>query len=208
MHKRIQRQHIGLFALGLWTAISLGACGGTGLSLTGEDHRGEGDIPVGRAKNLRAAGAVVRMRLQGGEIYESVVEPSGVFKFPELPRVAATLTIVPLDPQQSPQEFSLMLGPNENYVANVEMQSVGTSAIVTGILIEFMGSGQPRVDFAVPIKTTVTGSGTNGLKPTIWVDGGCAMLDNGNRLVGIYPGTGVVHAQLLGFESQMAFTVQ
>lgn len=209
MHNIFKKGALGIAGLAMLliiAALSAG-CGGQA-TLPPPSNRGEGDIPVGRLKGPSSEDSEVTIIGSDHHEYRASVQPSsGTIMSPELPQGEATVLVRPADPSVEPLEFPLIVGPNESYVANVQIRKSRPSALITGMTIELMGQYPIVVGEPAPVRVTIYGTNVGGLKPTIWVDGGVGTLDVGNRFIGTQPGIGSVHAEALGFSAQIEVTV-
>lgn len=192
-----------LYALSLLAALASIGCGGRLAS--DSPTRGEGDIPVGRVRIAPGGSAFVRIDDLSGS-YSATVNPAGVVMAPRQTEGPATITVEPTSNDLASTSFQVQFGSSQQYVFNAELQRKNSTAVIDSLQVEVMGAplslGQSR-----NIKVTVNGKNAANLRPTIWVDGGVGMLDNGNRLIGTSVGNGTVHAQLMGVEASVAFTV-
>jgi hypothetical protein len=138
-------------------------------------------------------------------VYETTTKPNGTFFGPAIPAGPATFTILPPSGLE-PETLSILIGPNQRYVANVEPQHKNSNAVVSSLQIELLGPaialGETRV-----VRVTVRGEHAQSLKPTIWVDGGIGTLDTGNRFTALFRGSGAIRAELKGVTAELPISI-
>lgn len=193
--------------LGLAVAISVLGCGGNSANVSSLT-RGEGDIPVGRLKSPHLEESEVVIHGSDDHLYHATVDPYGVISVSTLPSGPANVIVNSLEPDVEQVVVPLQIGSNESYIMNIESATKRPGAVVTGMTIELMGQTPIRMGQVNPVKVTVSGLNVNGLKPTIWIDGGNGFLDAGNRFSATATGPATVCAKLLGVTVRLDFTVQ
>ncbi|MBX7134701.1 MAG: hypothetical protein K1X67_18695 [Fimbriimonadaceae bacterium] len=191
------------FAISVLATLASIGCGGRVAS--DSPTRGEGDIPVGRVRIAPGRSATVRIDSVAGT-FSTIVTGNATVVAPSQPFGPATLTIQPDSDDLLATSIPIQFGMSQQFVFNAEVQQRSAATAVDSLQIELMGSpvnvGQSR-----NIRVIVNGKNVGNVRPSIWIDGGVGMLDNGFRFVATSPGEGVVHAELLGVHTSIPVTV-
>lgn len=187
----------GAFAV-LGALIAVG-CGGQG---SFAPTRGEGSIPIGRAQSTDSRPVSLTLR-SGGTEYELTPANNGIVYAPSS-IVSGVLTIkASLDGAWS-EEFSLTAG---NDVFDIVVLPLDRRGDVTGISFDHPGGIQLRVGETVKLKSILTGAAVNGLKPTLWTNGGVGFLNPGGVFKATAIGSGTVTGDIFGFGATVNITV-
>ncbi|MFN8139560.1 MAG: hypothetical protein U0R49_07165 [Fimbriimonadales bacterium] len=175
--------------------------------VTDYTHKGEGDIPIIRVIGIGSRTATVTVRDSDGSEFTAYSDSAGSVYLPQLAHGTAAFNIN--TPDCDEQNFSLPMGFEQRYVLNASPVMPDREATVTGLTIKLPGyKGSIAVGEQQPIVIEISGTRVQGLKPTIWLEGGIASLDGSNRMQPVLMGSGRIHAELMGVAATFEFTVE
>ena len=195
-------------SIGLATFLTLiVGCAGSQDVLSASGTRGEGNIPVGRVQDPKIQRANLKITDSMGATMVVASDSEGIFWAPLTAYGEVQFEIIPKDPSLQTCTFTAEVGVEQAGIFLADPLPTSTAAVVDSITLEFPSRPVIRVGQTVPVKVSIKGKNVGGLKPLIWLDGGVASLNPGQNMVTTTPGSGVVHATLLGVEARLEFTV-
>lgn len=181
--------------VGMGLLIALGGCGGQGVS--DGPTRGEGDIPIGRAKVSRGPLRPVRIDCAGGTTFGTIDASGTVWASPPAAG-EASISIMAEDPSIEPVTIPITFGAQQRNLFDASLSSRGAGAVVRSIAIDLVGPMPIAVGQIYTIRVRVDGDNLNGVKPTVWVDDGVGALGANDRFTVTNSGIGEIRAQLYG----------
>jgi len=195
-----------ILLLVIFIAVLLTSCGGPLHNPEPQPGRGEGDIPLGRVRG----GGRIKIAIQeiNGETDVARIDATGTFYSDRLAYGETAFIISTDDPTYEPRTYNVQIGRVQRYIMNASLPLRSRRTDVRGLQIEPLGNNNIlRVGTEVRLRVAVTGSNTQGIFPTVWVDGGVGSLNPANVFTAIAPGEGVIRAELYGFTAELPITV-
>lgn len=187
-------------------SILLTSCGGPISDPGLQPGRGEGDIPLGRVRG----GGKIKITIQehDGTLDIATIDPSGTFYSDRLEYGETVFTLSTDDPNYEPRTYTVQAGRVQRYIMNASLPLRSRRADVQGLRIEPIGDNNTlRVGTEVRIRFTIQGTNTQGIFPTVWIDGGVGSLNPANILTAVSPGEGIIRAELYGYTAELPITI-
>lgn len=192
--------------LSIFISILLTGCGGPVYNPDPQPGRGEGDIPLGR---IRGGGRLkVVVQESDGTIEAATIDSSGTFYSDRLAYGETVFMLSTDDPAYEPSTYTVQAGRVQQYIINAVLPLRNRRVDVQGLRIEPMTPNNIlQVGTETRIRFTIQGTNTQGLSPTVWVDGGIGSLNSANVFTAVAPGEGVIRAELYGYTAELHITV-
>lgn len=185
-------------------AFTLAGCGGQGG--TGDDNRGEGNIPVGKVVDPDAAPARIVVMTSTRRRIEAFSDATGQVYMPQIPSGPTSFTVYPLDPAKQVVSFGIVSGSNQVGIFHVFLLDEDVSINPVTIQGNFRDQTILAQGEKHELKFTLTKPLGGTVEPSYWVSGGKAAVRDG-VLVAIEPGQGVLTVAYGQARKSYSFTI-
>lgn len=179
-------------------------CGGADPLQSGT--RGDGSIPVGRAKGPTRAPVDVVVLASDGTSFSTRTVEGDVF-LPNLPSGLTKFTFEGADRGSEAKTLQLLLSPNQGQIFDVNLPPRGQSARVDRVWFANASPLVLRVGETAKLQFRFEGTGVNGVGPTIWIEGGVGAINPGNVYRAVSPGVGKAYGELFGVTTSLDIIV-
>lgn len=191
-------------------SIFVGGCGGNKLEQTtlGRliDPMGEGNIPIGRAQGKEMGESAVQIVMSDGRVYNDFTQQQVVLA-PPLPRGMTKVTITPANRRFAKYKFQYYVGSDVFYQFTIRPQDKLAAQVVKFFDSSVLQGATFKVGEKVDLGIKIYGNNIGELKPTLFVSGGIARIDEDDILVCTKPGIGQINIEVAGFERSISFEI-
>lgn len=195
---------LGLAALGL----ALAGCGGETMGAS-DGGRGEGNIPIGRARDKQSGVVRVTGIDSTGKRQTAVSNSGRPFEMDVFSPGSARFEFEANDKTVLPQVVEISMGSEQRFVLNVRLWNRDDTASVRDLTVDLVAGQVVPVGAVIELRPTVHGAAAaNGDRPSVWISGGLGTLDEGDVFRATAPGTGEVRLKLYGFEKAYPIRVE
>lgn len=191
---------------GIAFSVLIAGCGGSSTSIEGLP-KGEGNIPIGRAQNKEMGECAITLELSDGRTYNTFTHQQVVYA-PVLPQGVTRVTIVPGNRRFNRYTFEYMTGKDQFWSFNARPLARVATQVVKDIDVNLSTGETFKVGQTFRLNVDVQGVGLDGVKPTVFVNGGTARLDAKDVLTFTKSGFGEIAVELLGFRRIIEFNVE
>lgn len=189
----------GVFAL-------LAGCGGAQVGLN-SGTRGDGSIPVGRARGHGEDTLLVTLRFTDGSTYQTSPETNGIVRVPSTVPEGDWQITVSQTAEAHTVSFTTAPKQQKNHLFDVNLLPENDRTNVTGVTLGLSPTIQMRVGSNLKLKPTISGTNVQGLTPSFWTSGGIGKIVPGGVFTAMVPGTGTVTVDVEGFQDSVTIVV-
>lgn len=187
----------------------LAGCGGTASqSFSDSGTRGDGSIPIGRAKGPQSSPLSVTLRFDDGSVYETTPDSSGTVRIPSsVPEGDWKLSF-----SQTPDEttISFVEQPRalKTQMFDINLLPKKSQSEVTGVSLGLDPTIHMKVGENIKLKPVISGTSVQGLTPSYWTSGGIGRVVPGGVFTALVPGTGSITVDVAGKQDSVQVVVE
>lgn len=194
----------------LWGTSLVGllatGCGGSSTAIE-QLPKGEGNIPIGRAQNKEMGESAITIEMSDGHIFQTFTKQQVIYA-PTLPKGNTVVTIVPGNRRFNRYILEYSVGADQFWAFNVRPVSKVATQVIKDLEVNLAPGQSFKVGDQFQLVVKVLGADLDGIKPTIYVNGGSARIDGKDTLVFTKPGVSELVLELLGYERAIEFSVE
>ncbi len=189
--------------------VLLTGCGGTTSQLlTDSGTRGDGSIPIGRAKGPQSYPLSVSIRFDDGSVYETTPDPSGTVRIPSSSPEGNWKISFSQTPEETMISFLEQPKNQKTQLFEINLLPRKSQADVTGVSLGLGPTIQMKVGENIKLKPVVSGTNVQGLSPSFWTSGGIGKVVPGGVFTAMTPGTGTITVDVAGKQDTVEVIVQ
>lgn len=174
----------------LLTTVLVTGCGGHSIDQQ-QQPKGEGNIPIGCAKNCIEDGGHVVIYRSDGEKYETNLVNGDIFS-PKLSEGLTRIEVYPANSRLSRQAITVEAGAEQTHIARMWPLPKNFTIVLQEIMTDLKDGQVLALGSTTPIGLHVRAFASAFYLPTVFVNGGIGSLDDQGNFIATQTGKGVI----------------
>lgn len=180
-----------LSTIAIAASFIVSGCGGNTADQLSPQPKGEGNIPIGCAKNAAADGGRVTIYRSDGTKYDTTLA-DGIIMSPKLPFGMTRIEVYPNNTKLNRQAITFNVGEEQRYIAHMWPLPKNFSIRVFDIITTITDGSVVPLGETVPIGLRVRAFASSQFSPTVFVAGGIGSMDDQDNFVATHVGQGQI----------------